>query len=164
MSRDRVVKTIVLKAPLERVWNAITDYRLFGVWFGVVIDGPFVPGKEATGRIEPTQVDAEVARHQEAYKGLPWRARVDCIEPMKRFSFYWHPYAIDPDADYSKEPMTLVTFELQDTDGGILLTVTESGFQLLPADRCEQALKSSGTGWGHVAKLLEKYLALDLKV
>jgi uncharacterized protein YndB with AHSA1/START domain len=160
MSTDRVVKTIVLKAPRERVWQAITDSSRFGVWFGVEIDGPFVAGKEATGRMTATQVDADVAKHQEPGRGLPWRATVDRIEPMTLFSFYWHPYAIDPATDYSKEPMTLVTFELQDAEGGILLTITESGFERLPAARRVQALKSNDIGWGHQTRLIEKYLAL----
>jgi uncharacterized protein YndB with AHSA1/START domain len=161
MSADRVVKTIVLKAPRERVWQAITDSGRFGVWFGVEIDGPFVAGKEATGRITPTQVDADVAKHQESYRGVPWRAMVERIEPMTLFSFYWHPYAVDPATDYSKEPMTLVTFELQDAEGGVLLTITESGFERLPAARRAQALESNDIGWGHQTRLIEKYLALE---
>jgi uncharacterized protein YndB with AHSA1/START domain len=161
MSADRVVKTIVLKAPRERLWQAITDSSRFGVWFGVEIDGPFVAGKEATGRITPTQVDADVAKHQESYRGVPWRAMVERIEPMTLFSFYWHPYAVDPATDYSKEPMTLVTFELQDAEGGVLLTITESGFERLPAARRAQALESNDIGWGHQTRLIEKYLALE---
>jgi uncharacterized protein YndB with AHSA1/START domain len=161
MSADRVVKTIVLKAPRERVWQAITDSSRFGVWFGVEIDGPFVAGKEATGRITPTQVDADVAKHQESYRGVSWRAMVERIEPMTLFSFYWHPYAVDPATDYSKEPMTLVTFELQDAEGGILLTITESGFERLLAARRAQALESNDIGWAHQTRLIEKYLALQ---
>jgi uncharacterized protein YndB with AHSA1/START domain len=163
MSADRVVKTIVLKAPRERLWQAITDSSRFGVWFGVEIDGPFVAGKEATGRITPTRVDADVAKHQESYRGVPWRATVERIEPMTLFSFYWHPYAVDPATDYSKEPMTLVTFELQDAEGGILLTITESGFEQLPAARGAQALESNDIGWEHQTRLIEKYLVLEAK-
>jgi uncharacterized protein YndB with AHSA1/START domain len=163
MSTDRVVKTILLKAPRERVWQAITDSSRFGVWFGVEIDGPFVAGKEATGRIMPTQVDADVAKLQESFRGAPWRAKVERIEPMRLFSFYWHPYALDPATDYSKEPMTLVTFELQDADGGVLLTITESGFEKLPAARRAQALESNDIGWGHQTRLIANYLALEVQ-
>jgi uncharacterized protein YndB with AHSA1/START domain len=158
---DRIVKTIVLKAPRERVWQAITDYRRFGVWFGVELDGPFIAGQEATGRIAPTQVDPEVARHQEPYVGLPWRVKVERIEPMTLFSFHWHPYALDPGTDYSQEPMTLVTFELQDVEDGVLLTLTESGFDQLPAERRAQARHSNEGGWEHQTRLIEKYLARE---
>jgi len=158
---DCVVKTVFLKAPRERVWQAITDSSRFGAWFGVEIDGPFVAGKEATGRIAPTKVDADVAKHQDSYRGVPWRAMVERIEPMTLFSFSWHPYAVDPTTDYSQEPMTLVTFELQDAEGGVLLTITESGFERLPATRRAQALESNDIGWGHQTRLIEKYLALE---
>ena len=30
---ERIVKTVVLKAPIERVWRAITDHEEFGTWF-----------------------------------------------------------------------------------------------------------------------------------
>ncbi len=48
---------------------------------------------------------------------------------------FWHPYAIDPDADYSQETPTLVEFRLEEKDGGTLLTVRESGFDKLPPER-----------------------------
>lgn len=160
MNTDRLVKTIVLKASRERVWQAITDSSRFGVWFGVEVDGPFVAGKDATGRITPTQVDPDVAKLQESFRGVPWYAKVQRMEPMTLFSFYWHPYAIDPAVDYSEEPMTLVTFELQDADGGVLLTITEFGFGKLPAARRARALESNSIGWEHQTRLMEKYLAL----
>lgn len=159
MSTDRIVKTILLKAPRERVWQAISDSRRFGAWFGVELDGPFVPGQEAAGRIAPTQADPEVARHQAPYVGLPWRIQVERIEPMTLFSFHWHPYALDPATDYSQEPMTRVSFELQDAAGGVLLTVTESGFDRIPEARRAQAFMANSGGWEHQTRLIEKYLA-----
>jgi uncharacterized protein YndB with AHSA1/START domain len=163
MNTDRIVKTVILKASRQRVWEAITDSRSFGTWFGVELDGPFVAGRETTGRIVPTQVDAEVAKRQESFRGTPWRAQVARLEPMNLFSFHWHPYAVDPTSDYSREPMTLVTFELQDAQDGILLTITESGFERLPAARRAQALESNTLGWGHQTRLIEKYLALETR-
>jgi Activator of Hsp90 ATPase homolog 1-like protein len=133
----------------------------FGIWFGVEIDGPFVAGKEASGRIAPTRVDPEVARLQEPYLGLPWRVVVERIEPMKLFSFRWHPHAIDPAQDYSKEPMTLVTFELAEVEGGTLLTITESGFEHIPPNRRTKAVEGNDGGWTHQTKLIEKYLSFE---
>ena len=113
---------IILKAPLERVWRAIADPARFGQWFGVEIDGPFVAGRETVGRIVPTKVDPDVAL-QEAHRGKTWRVLVDRIEPMALFSFRWRPSAVDPAHDYSEEPMTLVTFEMSEVEGGTLLTI-----------------------------------------
>ena len=160
MPADRIEKKIVLKATRERVWRAISDSARFGRWFGVEIDGPFVAGEEARGRIVATEVDPDVARLQEPYCGLPWRVVVERIEPMELFSFRWHPYAIDPAYDYSGEPMTLVTFELAETEGGTLLTITESGFDQIPPDRRAKAMESDDAGWTHQTGLIEKYLAL----
>jgi uncharacterized protein YndB with AHSA1/START domain len=160
MSSDRIEKKILLKAPRERVWHAISDPSHYGAWFGVEIDGPFVAGKEATGRIVPSQADAEVARLQEPYRGMPWHIVVDRLEPMTLFSFRWHPYAIDPNRDYSKESMTLVTFALAEAEGGTLLTVTESGFDQIPADRRAKAIEANNGGWAHQTRLIDKYLHL----
>jgi uncharacterized protein YndB with AHSA1/START domain len=161
MYSNRIEKKIVLKAPLEQVWRAISDSARFGAWFGVEINGPFVAGKEAVGRMAPTKFDAEVARLQEPYRGLRWQVMVERIEPMTLFSFRWHPGAIDPEHDYSSEPMTLVTFELAQVEGGTSLTITESGFDQIPLDRRIAAMQGNDAGWAHQARLIEKYLALD---
>jgi len=159
MDSDRIEKTIVLKAPRDRVWRAISDAANFGAWFGAEIDGPFVAGKEAIGRIAPTKADPDVARLQEPYRGRPWRVMVERIEPMTLFSFRWHPFAIDSAHDYSKEPMTLVTFALSDVEGGTLLTISETGFDQLPLDRRAKARDANDGGWRHQTNLIEKYLA-----
>jgi uncharacterized protein YndB with AHSA1/START domain len=159
MEMDGIEKRIVLRANLERVWRAISEPAQFGAWFGVALDGPFVAGQEAAGRITPTAVDPEVARLQESVAGLPWRVQVVEIEPMRRFSFRWHPFAVDPAYDYSGEPMTLVTFTLAEVEGGVLLTITETGFDRLPLARRAEALEANAGGWEHQTKLIEKYLA-----
>src|SRR5580692_11587696 len=161
MKPDCIVKTIVLAAPLAQTWLALTDSARFGRWFGVEIDGPFVAGREAVGRIAPTKVDPEVARLQEPYRGTPFRVVVEQIEPMRLFSFRWRPGAVDPAYDYSKEPMTLVTFELAEAEGGVLLTITESGFEQIPLDRRAKARDGNDAGWAHQTRLIEKYLALE---
>jgi uncharacterized protein YndB with AHSA1/START domain len=160
MNTDQIQKKIVLKASRERVWRAISDSTCFGSWFGVEFDGPFVVGPRMTGRIVGTQVDPETAKLQEPYKGMLFQIWVECIEPMTRFAFRWHPFAIDPSYDYSQEPMTLVTFELSDAEGGTLLTITESGFDQIPIERRAQAFQANDGGWSHQMKLIEKFLLL----
>jgi uncharacterized protein YndB with AHSA1/START domain len=161
MNSDRVEKKIILRATRERVWQAISDSARFGAWFGVELDGPFIEGQWITGRIAPTQVDPDVAKLQQPYTGTKWSAFVERIVPMERFSFRWHPYAIDPGRDYSAEPTTLVTFELHETDAGILLTITECGFDQLPIARRNQAREANDKGWAHQTRLIEKYLARE---
>lgn len=164
MTPDSIEKRIVLKSSRERVWRAISDSGNFGTWFGVEFDGPFVAGSPLSGRIVPTQVDPETAKLQEPHKGKRFEIWVECIEPMTRLSFRWHPFAIDPSYDYSQEPTTLVTFELSDVAEGVLLAVTESGFDQIPIERRAQAFTANDGGWTHQTKLIEKYLALQEQV
>ena|ERR1700761_1778553 len=145
---DRIEKRIELKAPIARVWRALTDYREFGEWFQVKLDIPFVPGQVSRGHIT-----------YPGYEHLKWEAVVQKMEPERLFSFTWHPYAIDPDADYSKEPPTLVEFTLKETAAGTLVSVTESGFDKIPAQRRAEAFRSNDGGWTEQMKNIEKYLA-----
>src|ERR1700680_759978 len=136
MANDRIEKRIELKAPVSRVWNALTDYRKFGEWFRVKLDGPFVPGQVSRGQIT-----------YPGYEHLRWEAVVRKIEPERLFSFTWHPYAIDPNEGYSGEPPTLVEFTLQSIPTGTLLRVVESGFDRLPTKRRLEAFRINDGGW-----------------
>ena len=107
MMNDRIDKRIELKAPVSRVWCALTDDREFGQWFRVKLDGPIVAGQVSRGRIT-----------YPGYEHVQWEAVVEAIEPERLFSFTWHPYAVDPEVDYSKETPTLVEFRLEETAGG----------------------------------------------
>jgi uncharacterized protein YndB with AHSA1/START domain len=156
---DRIEKKVMLKAPRARVWRAISDSREFGSWFGVKLDGPFVPGARATGTIVPTTADAEVAKTQKSYEGKKFDFTVDRVEPERLFSLRWHPFAVDPEVDYSKEPTTLVVFTLEEVPGGTLLTVTETGFDRVPLERRAKAFAMNEQGWAAQMKLIEKYLA-----
>jgi uncharacterized protein YndB with AHSA1/START domain len=159
MSTDRIEKQILLRAPRERVWRAVSDAAQFGQWFGATFDAPFTEGARVTGRISPTKVDAEVARMQEPYTGKSYEWTVERIEPMSRISFRWHPYAVEEGVDYSKEPTTLIEFELLEADGGILLKISESGFDQIPLYRRAKAFQANEGGWQIQIRLIEKYLA-----
>ena len=47
---DRIEKQVLLRAPQDRVWRAITDSQEFGTWFRAKVDGPFVAGGAVGGR------------------------------------------------------------------------------------------------------------------
>ena len=133
---DRIEKTVELKAPVLRVWRALTDHYEFGQWFRVRLDGPFVPGQVARGHIT-----------YPGYEHLHWEAVVQRMEPERLFSFTWHPYAIDPNQDYSAEPPTLVEFTLEKTATGTRLRIVESGFDKIPAKRRDEAFRMNDRGW-----------------
>ncbi len=156
---DRIEKQILLRASRGRVWQALSDSAQFGAWFGVAFDAPFAPGQAARGRVTPTRVDPEVAKLQAPHAGAPFEVFVEEMVAETRFSFRWHPFAVDREADYSSEPTTLVTFELEDAEGGTLLRLTESGFSKIPLARRRDAFTANEGGWAHQMRLIEKYLA-----
>jgi uncharacterized protein YndB with AHSA1/START domain len=159
MSTDRIEKKILLRAPRKRVWRALSDSTEFGAWFGMKFDGPFTPGARLRGTIVGTTVDADVAKAQKAHAGIPFEITVDRIEPERLFSIRWHPNAVERGVDYSHEPTTLIVFTLEEAANGVMLTVTESGFDQIPLARRAKAFQAQEQGWGVVVKLLEKYLA-----
>ncbi len=144
---DRIEKTIELKAPLARVWRALTDHREFGKWFRVRLDGPFVPGQVSRGQIT-----------HPGYEHVRWEAVVQKIEPERLFSFTWHPYALDPDKDYSGEPQTLIEFTLEKTATGTRLRIVESGFAGLPDKRRIEAFRMNERGWGEQLKNISRHV------
>lgn len=155
---DRIEKQVLLGAPLSRVWQALADSKEFGEWFGVRFDGPFKAGAPISGRITPTTMDARVAEMQKPYEGMPFNITIDRMDPKTLFSFRWHPYAVDPKADYSGEPMTLVAFSLKEVPDGVLLTVTESGFDKVPLDRRAAAFTANEGGWSMQVTLIQRYV------
>jgi uncharacterized protein YndB with AHSA1/START domain len=157
MSSDRIEKKVVLRAARDRVWRAIGDSRAFGAWFGVSFEGPFVAGTVVRGKIVPTKVDAEVAKHQEPYTGVPCNVAVERIEPERHLSFRWHPGGA-PNVDETNEPTTLVEFDLEDAPEGTLLTITESGFDRIPLDRRAKVFAGNERGWEMQTILIGKYL------
>jgi uncharacterized protein YndB with AHSA1/START domain len=145
---NRIEKRIELRAPVSRVWRAITDHHQFGQWFRVRLDAPFAAGQPSTGYIT-----------HPGYEHVKWHAVVQKIEPERYFSFTWHPYAIDPKVDYSHETPTLVEFTLEKIPTGTLLTLTESGFDKIPADRQLEAFRKNDNGWAQQMQNIEKFLA-----
>jgi uncharacterized protein YndB with AHSA1/START domain len=159
MNTDRIEKKTLLRAPLGRVWRALTDSTEFGTWFGVKFDGPFTPGARMRGVIVGTTVDAEVAKAQQAYRDKPFEITIEQMVSEKLFSFRWHPYGVEPGVDYSAEPTTLVVFALEEAPGGVTLTVTESGFDQIPLSRRAKAFTANEQGWSVQMRLIGEYLA-----
>jgi uncharacterized protein YndB with AHSA1/START domain len=145
---DRIEKTITLRAPRSRVWRALTVAEQFGEWFRVKLEGPFVEGATVRGRIT-----------HPGYEHLTMEIVVERLDPERYFAYRWHPYAIDPAIDYSKEPTTLVEFRLEDAAGGTVLTLTESGFDRIPLSRRAEAFRMNDNGWSEQLKNIERHVS-----
>ncbi|HEX3662467.1 MAG TPA: SRPBCC family protein [Acidobacteriaceae bacterium] len=145
---DRIEKSIELRAPVSRVWRALTEHAEFSAWFRVKLEEPFRVGEESHGPIL-----------YPGYEHLIWRAVIQQIDPEQFFAFTWHPYAVDPKVDYSEETPTLVEFRLEPAAAGTRLSLTESGFTDLPDDRRDEAFHRNDDGWTQQMKNFEEYLA-----
>lgn len=147
METQRIEKSVEIQAPPARVWRALTDYREFGEWFRVKLQGPFAVGQTARGNIQ-----------YPGYEHLTMELVVKAIDPECYFAFTWHPYAIDPKVDYSHETPTLVEFHLEPTPTGTRLRVTESGFENIPAGRRAEAFLRNDGGWAEQVKNIAKHV------
>jgi uncharacterized protein YndB with AHSA1/START domain len=148
-STDRIERNILLKAPRSRVWRALSNAEEFGDWFGVALKGKtFAAGKRVQGQIT-----------HPGYEHVVWDVLIERLEPERLLSWRWHPAAVEPSVDYSKEPTTLVVFELKEVEGGTLLSVVESGFDSLPPSRRLDAFRMNSGGWDQQMKRIEKHVA-----
>jgi uncharacterized protein YndB with AHSA1/START domain len=147
-STDRIEKRIVLRAPRTRVWRALADAEQFSAWFGVKLAGPFTPGARLRGHVT-----------HPGYEHVPFEITIERMEPERLLTWRWHPHPIDPKADYSTEPTTLVVFELADAPDGTLLTVVESGFDGIPLARRLDAYRGNEQGWSAQMKAIERYVS-----
>jgi uncharacterized protein YndB with AHSA1/START domain len=147
-STDRIEKQIVLHAPRARVWRALTSAEEFGTWFGAKLTGAFAPGARVTGQITAP-----------GYEHLTMDLTVERVDAPTLLSFRWHPYAIDPKVDYSREPTTLVEFRLAEVPEGTALTIVESGFDALPASRRSEAFRMNDGGWTEQVKNLQRHVS-----
>ncbi len=142
---DRIEKKILLKAPRQRVWEAITNEKQFAKWFGV----EFLNGKfELNQRVK-------LRATQKGYENIEFYVTVQSVEPPSLFAWRWIPGAEQP----AGEASTLVEFRLDEAeDGGTLLTVTESGFDSLSLAYRAKAFQDNSRGWDEQAKSIQKYL------
>lgn len=132
---DRIEKQVVLRVPPARVWQALANAREFGSWFGVELEGEFVPGARLRGRVTTP-----------GYEHMTMELEVERMEPERLLAWRWHPSA-PQGLDVAAEPPTLVVFELEPVAEGTRLSVTESGFDALPPDRRAAAYRDNEQGW-----------------
>ncbi|MDP3951687.1 SRPBCC domain-containing protein [Microbacterium sp.] len=140
-----VRRSIRINAPVEKVWQAVTQPEHISRWFGrTVLDGV---GVGAAGTM--TFPD---------YGSIP--LRVEEWDEPRRVAYRWS----NDDAlgelpkDIQEKGSTVFTFTLNEADGGTQLTVVESGFENTSAPLAN--LESHRTGWDEeldkLVRLVEK--------
>ncbi len=165
---DRIEKTVLPRAPVSRVWQAISIASEFGRWFGIELKGEFAAGKTITGTFTHGFNEAAILEFQKSL-GLPLSkvkipdevlvfCTVERIEPERYFSFHWIPYGIDAEVDPKTEPTTLVEFHVKKVAEGTELTIVESGFDRVPAHRRLRAFRMNEAGWSGQMENVRKYV------
>jgi uncharacterized protein YndB with AHSA1/START domain len=148
-STDRIERKVLIKGTVARVWRAISDAAEFGSWFGVDFEGKtFAPGKQVQGKIT-----------YPGYEHISMEVVVEGMVPERLLSWRWHPAAIDPAVDYSQEPTTLVVFELEEVEGGTMLSVVESGLDKIPLNRRDTVYRLNSSGWDAQMENIKKHVA-----
>ena len=143
---SHIDRTIEIDAAPERVYRALTDAAEVAEWFRMSVEGPLVEGQETWMTTAPE------------HGSMRFVVKVVRLTPPRSVVWQWHPGAIDPAFDYSKEPMTTVTFTLEPTPSGTRLTVSETGFDLLALERRAKAHADNTQGWAEVTVWLKTYV------
>lgn len=144
---DRIEKYAVLRAPLDRVWRAVSDSAEFGAWFKARFHEPFAPGRTLTAEFtEP------------GYVGRTFAVKVEAVEPPKRLAFRWRPHEFDSAGDDFADS-TLVEFLLEAHPEGTELRIVESGFDALPADQREAQYRGNDEGWAEQLERITNYVS-----
>jgi len=146
----RIDRTIEIKAAPERVWCALTSAAELSAWFQVTIEGEIAPGNEVW-----------MTSTHEQYSGVRFRVRFVEMTAPRRFVWQWHPGAVDPNVDYSQEPRTTVTFTLEPSGAGTLLSVSETGFDRISLERRAKVYGDNSKGWVEVLVWLQRYVETD---
>jgi uncharacterized protein YndB with AHSA1/START domain len=141
-SLSRIDRTITIKASPERVYRALTTVSELAAWFQTTVEGEIATGREVWMTSQGQ------------------RFRVEFVEmtPPSRFVWRWHPGAVDPAVDYSKEARTTVTFTLEPAGGRTLLHVSETGFDEVSLARRAPVYEDNNTGWTEVLGWLREYV------
>jgi Uncharacterized conserved protein len=137
-------RTIVIGAPVESVWAAITEVEHIKKWFGT----------DAT--LDEVAVGAGGVFTFDGFDGFP--VVIEELEPQRVIAYRWSndngrsPESRRVDPEHS----TVFRFTLEELDGGTRLTVVESGFGTLsdPAG----ALAANRAGWDVELDELAAYL------
>ena len=148
-STDNIERKVLIKGTRARVWRALSNAAEFGDWFGVDFKGKtFIAGQPIQGKVT-----------YPGYEHVMMEVLIERMVPERLLSWRWHPAALDPAVDYSAEPKTLVVFELEEVEGGVMLSVVESGLDKIPLDRRATVFRLNSSGWDQQMENIKKHVA-----
>jgi uncharacterized protein YndB with AHSA1/START domain len=136
MTPDLIERETTIEAPVERVWELLTQADHVGRWFG-----------DAGAEID-LRPGGELVIHWREHGSS--RARIEAVEPHRRFAYRWAPFKDPGGAEPVEGNSTLVEFMLAPEGDGTRLRVVESGFAALACSDEQRAKNFAGNteGWG----------------
>lgn len=145
--QDSIEKEIVVRAPKERVYAALTTPEQFVKWFSIGVEGRFDTGERPIvdfGDYGKFKIYVVAANPHDyfAYRS------VDASSHSPQGFF----------GDVLAEPNTLVEFTLETVEGGTKVHLKESGIASLPAEVIAETLKGNSAGWDFMLGRLQGYL------
>ena len=125
MARPKHVFETYIKTTPERIWEALTEPEFTRRYWGVALESDWTVGSPVTwteGTARITHPDQQVVAY----------------EPPRRLAYTWHTFTPEWAASTGmgdefaakarEEPRSTVTFDIEEADGSVKLTVTHSGF------------------------------------
>ena len=142
---DRIEREVLIDAPMERVWELVTQAEHLGSWFG--------------------DAGAEVDLRPGGAMELRWsehgtsRGRIEAVQPTRLFAFRWAPFKDPGGVDPTHGNSTRVEFSLDAEGDGTRLRVVESGFGMLdcPDEKRGRNLEGNTEGWRLELGELQEY-------
>ena len=126
--RDSIEREMTLKAPIEQVWDAITNPEKLSRWFG-----------------DHAEID-NLAEGEPIVFG--WgddlsRGIIHTADRPNVFAFRWQSSRLGKSASFQEAYSTLVTFTLTSIPTGTHLHLIETGFASLPDQIMEETVATS---------------------
>ena len=97
---DSITREVVIDAPVDRVWQLVTEAEHLGRWFG-----------DAGAEVDLRPGGAMELRWSEHGSS---RGRIEAVEPPRRFAFRWAPFKDPGGIDPTDGNSTRVEFTLSE--------------------------------------------------
>jgi uncharacterized protein YndB with AHSA1/START domain len=143
---DKIERTLFLPVPVERVWQAISTPEGLSNWFSNRASFTQEPGS-------PLQFEWQEYGTTDGC--------IERIEPPTLFAYRWRAHGASKTEPLQTENSTLVTFSLEDVEGGTQLTVVETGFTGLNTAARKANYQENVNGWRVELQELADYLVGD---
>ena len=147
MAADRIERDVLIDAPIDVVWDVISQPEQIVHWFSAEAQLDLRPGGEGVLTFEMKAADQPAT----------YQVRVEAVEPPRRLAYRWvYPEGEEPQPGNS----TLVEFTLVEEGGKTRLTVVESGLDLLPwpDDEKQRYFDSHADGWARHLEQLRAFV------